>query len=121
MISYKNTRRSGMRNNLSKSGKQQFWERHIVQWGGSGLSQVEYCRKNKIGVKAFQYWKRKSKHSGVPATLVELHIPKSLPIPTPRDHHPQLCLVVDQHYRIEIGRGFDSEDFERVVRILGRI
>lgn len=109
-----------MTNNLSRSGKRQFREKHIAQWRESGLSQVEYCRKNKIGLKAFQYWKRKSKHS-VPATLVELHIPKSLPIQTPGDHHPQLCLVVDQHYRIEIGRGFDSEDFERVVRILGRI
>lgn len=110
-----------MTSNLSRSGKQQFWERHIAQWGGSGLSQVEYCRKNKIGLKAFQYWKRKSKRSEVPATLVELCIPKSLPIPTLQVHHPQLCLVVDQHYRVEIGKGFDSEDLERVVRVLGRI
>ena len=110
-----------MASNLSRSGKQQFWERHIAQWRGSGLSQVDYCRKNKIGLKAFQYWKRKSKRSGVPPTLVELHIPQSLPIPTPQIHHPQLCLVVDQHYRIEIGKGFDSEELERVVRVLGRI
>jgi hypothetical protein len=51
--------------------------------------------------------------------LVELPILKSLPVsllPPPA----QLCLVIER-YRIEIGKGFDSEDLERVVRMLGRI
>ena len=109
-----------MRSNLGRSGKRQFWEKHIAQWSASGLSQVEYCRSNKIGLKSFQYWKRKSKRNDSPLALIEVPLPKALSIPI-SPVHPQLCLVVGQHYRIEIANGFDSEDLEHVVRVLGRI
>jgi hypothetical protein len=118
MILLKHNRRSGMASNLSRSRKQ-FWEEHISRWSVSELSQVEYCRANKIGLKSFQYWKRKTKPGGTPA-LVELTVHKSSPIPL-LPTHPQLCVVVNRRYRIEIGNGFDSEDLERVVRVLGRI
>jgi hypothetical protein len=109
-----------MRSNPSRSGKQRFWEKHIAQWNASGLSQVEYCRTNKIALSSFQNWKRKLKPGGSPPTLVEVPLQKSLSIPI-LPAHTQLCLVVGQHYRIEICKGFDSEDLERVVRVLGRI
>ena len=109
-----------MKNKLSRSGKQQFWKEHIEKWNASELSQGEYCRRNKISEKSFQYWKRKTnRNSDVPA-LVELTLPKVLPIPV-LSSHPQLCLVVGQRYRIEIGKGFDSQDLEQVVRVLERI
>jgi hypothetical protein len=107
-----------MTSNLSRSRKQ-FWEEHITQWNATELSQVEYCRRNRISLKSFQYWKRKTKHNSASA-LVELRLQKSLTIPV-LSAHPQLCVVVNQQYRIEIGKGFDSEDLERVVRVLGRI
>jgi hypothetical protein len=71
-------------------------------------------------LKSFQYWKRKSKRNGSAPALIEVPIPKALSIPT-LPAHPQLCLVIGQHYRIEICKGFDSEDLERVVRVLGRL
>ncbi len=108
-----------MKSNLSRSGKQRFWEEHLARWNSSGLSQVEYCRINKIGLSSFRSWNRKTKRRNAPA-LVELPLPKSFHVPVFRPH-PQLCLVVDQHYRIEIGKGFDCDDLERVVRVLGRI
>lgn len=120
MIFWKNARRSGMTGKLSRSGRQRFWEKHIAQWSVSGLSQVEYCRSNKIGLKSFQYWKRKSRRNGVPSALVEVALPKPLTVPV-FPLQPQLCLVVGPHYRIEIGKGFESEDLERVVRVLRRI
>ena len=107
-----------MTNHLSKSDRRQFWEDHIARCAASGLNQVEYCRSNKINVKSFYYWKRRSKgRVGSPPALVELPLPKSLPI---LPVHPQLCVVIDR-YRVEIGKGFDPEDLERVVRALGRI
>ncbi len=107
-----------MRNHLSKSAKRQFWEDHIARCATSGLSQVEYCRSNKINVKSFYYWKRRSKgRVGAPPALVELPLAKVLPV---LPAHPQLCVVVDR-YRVEIGRGFDPEDLERVMRLLGRL
>jgi hypothetical protein len=101
----------------SRSGRRQFWADHINECAASGLTQVEYCRANKISLKSFQYWKRISKQSVAPA-LVEVPLPKSFRIAPPC---PQLCLVVGRQYRIEIGRGFDPEDLERVVRMLGRL
>lgn len=107
-----------MRNHLSESGRRQFWEDHIARCAVSGMSQVDYCRSNKISVKSFYYWKRRSKgRAGASPALVELPLPKSLPI---LSAHPQLCVVIDR-YRVEIGGGFDAEDLERVVRVLGRI
>lgn len=105
---------------IYKSEKRRFWEKHIEQWKVSGHSQVVYCRLNDVNVKSFRYWKRRIVLVGCESALVELPLLKSLPVsllPPP----PQLCLVVDQHYRIEIAKGFDSEELERVVRVLGRI
>ena len=104
---------------LSRSRKQ-FWEDHVDQCNASELSQVEYCRRHKISLKSFQYWKMKTKRGSSAPALVELTLPKSSPIPL-LEAQAQLCLIVGQHYRIEIRKGFDSEALERVVRILGRI
>lgn len=108
-----------MAGNRHKSRRQQFWEDHISRWNQSGLSQVEYCRLNKVGIKSFQYWRRKAKHANT-HTLVELPLAKTFPIALPASH-PQLCLVINQQYRIEIGKGFDPEDLERLLGVLVRI
>ncbi len=102
-----------------KAEKRQFWGEHIEKWKTGGLSQVEYCHRNGINIKSFRYWKRRIGRIGSSPTLVELPISKILPVsvlPT----LPQLCLVVDS-FRIEIGKGFDAGDLERVVRMLVRI
>ncbi len=107
-----------MSRKLSKLGKQRFWQRHLDQCDASGLTQVEYCRSNRISPKSFQYWKRKSTPTDSPKqsapALVEVSLSKALSIPAA---HPQLCVVIDR-YRIEIGRGFDAEDLGRVIRTL---
>jgi len=112
-----------MTSSLSRSARQRFWERHFEQCNASGLSQAQYCRSNKISLKSFQYWKRKSKRTDSPKqaapALVELRLPNALPSSF-SSAHAQLCLVVDR-YRVEIGTGFDAEDLERVVRVLVRI
>ena len=92
----------------------------MARWNATELSQVEYCRRNRISIKSFQYWRRKSERNFAPPALVELSAPKSLPVSL-LSGHAELCLVVNQQYRIEIGKGFDPEDLERVVRVLGRI
>jgi len=102
---------------LGRSGRQRFWEKHMAQWEATELSQAEYCRLNKISLKSFQYWKGKSKRNSVSPALIEVPLSKPLPV---LPALAQLCLVVDR-YRIEIGKGFESDDLERVVRVLGRI
>jgi len=102
--------------NLGESGRRRFWEKHMAQWTATELSQAEYWRLNKISLKSFQYWKRKSKRNEAPPALVEVPAPKTLSAAF-SPAHPQFCLVVDR-YRIEIGKEFDAEDLGRVVREL---
>ncbi|MGC9196618.1 MAG: IS66 family insertion sequence element accessory protein TnpA [Syntrophobacteraceae bacterium] len=102
-----------------KSEDGRFWERHIEKWKTSGLTQAEYCRKNGINIRSFYRWKRKTDALYCKPVLVELPITGTFQSPfSPPGQGPQLCLVYER-LRIEIGKGFDSGDFERVVRILG--
>ena len=48
--------------------------------------------------------------------LVELPLPNASPFSLLRPS-PQLCVVVDRHFRVEIEKGFDPETFEQVVRV----
>lgn len=109
-----------MMSNLDRIARRDFWENHVAQWRASGLSQVEYCRIHRLSVKSFQYWQRKSRSNDTRPVLVEVPIPRPVPIPV-LPPAAQLCLVIDQRYRIEIPKRFDSEDLERVIRVLGRI
>ncbi len=105
-----------MRNNLSRSGKRRYWEKHLEQWRGTDLSEPEYCRKYSIKLRTFRYWKRKSGSDNSKPTLVELPI-QNLDVPL-LGSSPRLCVVVNQNLRIEIEKGFDPEELERVVRVL---
>ncbi len=99
--------------------KRRGWEEHIRKWEASGVSQVEYCRQNDVNIKSFRYWKRRICGPRCLPALVELPPSKILRIPD-SPAHSQLCLIIDR-YRVEIGKGFVSEDLERVIRVLGRI
>ncbi len=107
-----------MTENLSSSGKLRFFEKHVRKWSTTEQSQSGYCRANKISFANFRYWKRKIEENPPPA-LVEVPLPKSMTL-APCSTHPDLCLVIGP-YRIEIRKGFDSEDLERVIQILERI
>lgn len=37
--------------------KQEYWSSIIEQWSASGMTQVEYCKKNNIRLKSFYTWK----------------------------------------------------------------
>ncbi len=34
-----------------------FWQRHLQRWRQSGLSQVQYCRQQRLSATAFGWWK----------------------------------------------------------------
>jgi len=60
-----------MASDVSTSRKQ-FWEEHIAQWRATALSQGEYCRRNKISLKSFQYWKGKAKRGSALCAISSL-------------------------------------------------
>ena len=101
-----------------KFGRRRFWEKHVSAWNKTELSQADYCRLNKISRSSFHYWKNRIVPSG-PLALVE--IPVVSPAPVSISHcSAQICVVVDR-YRVEIRKGFDPEELERVLGVLGRL
>jgi hypothetical protein len=51
--------------------RREFWSGHVREWKRSGLSQAGYCRKHRISIKSFAYWKRKLTSSESSTSLVE--------------------------------------------------
>lgn len=60
--------------------KQEYWSEIIEQWSASGMTQVEYCKKNDIKLKSFYTWKwqldnknkSKAKAKAIPPKFVAL-------------------------------------------------
>lgn len=42
----------------TKTSRAAYWQEHISQWSGSGLTQAEYCRRNRLSPAAFNWLKR---------------------------------------------------------------
>ena len=94
------------------------WQEHMSRWEVSGLSQIEYCRRNRVNIKSFTYWKKKIFAKSSLATLVE--VPAQILSHSAEPERPPLCLVVHGQYRIEIGSGFDADTLDRLIGVLGR-
>ncbi|MHA2314879.1 MAG: IS66 family insertion sequence element accessory protein TnpA [Candidatus Hermodarchaeia archaeon] len=41
----------------TKTSRAIYWQKHLSQWSESGLTQAEYCRRNKLSAAAFNWWK----------------------------------------------------------------
>ncbi len=95
--------------------KRRTWQEHLKKWDSSGLSQVEYCRRNNLRTNIFLYWKKKLLPESTPA-LVEL--PAKLFSRPALPQKAPLCLFVDGRYRIDIAPGFDVDTLDRLIRML---
>jgi hypothetical protein len=89
-----------------------YWQRHIDQWQQSGLSQIEYCRRNQIKKYQWGYWKKRLTTPKSPAMLV--------PVTIPSQSASCLRVVVDNHIAIEIPTGFDPATLTKVIACLTR-
>jgi len=85
-----------------------YWKSHVDQWSESGLSQLEYCRKNDLIPHRFTYWKRKFKKLHFPVAFVQ--IPEPVPI-----NMEGLKLNIGRGLQLEIPDGFSQATLERVL------
>lgn len=97
--------------------RRMFWEQHVRDWKSSGMSQVQYCRQNKISQKSFVYWKCKLLSTSAPAHLVEVQVSSLTPV---RFSSNPVRLLVGDRYRIEIEKDFDPSVLEQLLNFLGR-
>lgn len=92
--------------------KQAYWQNHIEQWKRSGLSQIEYCRKQKINKHALGYWIRKKINT---ATLGFVQLPIKVATITPIE------IRINNRFKIMITSGFDAELLKNTIKALEEI
>ncbi len=61
-----------------------FWRRTFLAQKNSGLSQLEFCRRNDLAISTFQSWRRRMRgNSDEPETTVEFVEIPTMPAPGP--------------------------------------
>lgn len=85
---------------MAKRRPAEFWVGHVEAWRQSGLTQVLYCARHGLGIKAFGRWLRKAREGlaqegGLSLTL----IPAGLVSPAP---HRAVTLHSPGGWRIEL-------------------
>jgi len=96
--------------------KREFWKEQIKSWQESGLTQVEYCRKNNLIPHRFTYWKNRIvKPAEKSISLVQVNMNAS------SMHTSPLRLVFGGQYHVEIDRGFDPVTLRQLVYTLKQL
>jgi len=98
------------REELDPKDKRQFWEEHIQVWQHSGLSQVEYCRRNNLKNHRWWYWqKRISQPCDTDVAFVPLHFSSS------KISLTGISVVTPNGYRIECDNGVDFSKLRQLM------
>jgi len=97
--------------------KHTYWKHHIQSWRETGLSQIEYCRQNNLKHHQLVYWKKRFLKTETQVSFVPLKLEDLLDIPAQSDH-ASLCLVVNNHFKIEIRAGFDAQLLRQLIYAL---
>ena len=87
--------------------KRTYWKQHINSWQETGLTQAEYCRRNNLKHHQLVYWKKRFLKTETEVSFVPLKLVDLLDVPAQPDHAP-LCLVINNHFKIEIRTGFNA-------------
>ena len=94
--------------------KRTYWRQHIDSWQETGLSQAEYCRRHNLKHHQLVYWKKRFVNTETAVSFVPLKLEGLLDIPIQPDH-ASLCLVINNHFKIEISTGFDPQLLRQLI------
>ena len=101
-----------------KTSRAAYWQKHISQWSGSGLTQAEYCRRNKISAAAFHWWKgqlrKKLKAQKKPSTSMQFVEVHGVP-PAHAGRGETYEVVLPRGPAIRVGSDFDSDVLKRLI------
>ena len=79
--------------------KRSYWKQHIDSWQETGLTQIEYCRRNNLKHHQLVYWKKRFLKTETDVSFVPIKLEDLLDIPTRHDHS-SLTLVINQHFKM---------------------
>ena len=97
-----------------------FWKEQIQGWQKSGLSQLEYCRRQNLIPHRFTYWKQKLvRTTKTPVSLVQVNMKADFN--SSPAHFSPLRLVFNDQYHIEIDRGFDPGTLRQLLYALRQV
>jgi hypothetical protein len=99
--------------------KERFWLVHIKAWRKSGLSQNEYCRRNKLSTSRFGYWKKKINRQATPVSFVPVPIPEQKTQAGTESNESGLAVFLRNDIRIELNNNFTASTLVKVVDALG--
>ena len=101
-----------------RSAKRQFWQQHIEEWRGSGISQAAYCRHHDLKPHQFTYWKNRLSESDAGVSFVQLPVANTLPVVS---GCVKVSLFTCNGYRIDIGTGFDPLMLKQLVQTVEQL
>lgn len=108
----------------SRAAKEKYWRTHLAVQGRSGLTQVEYCRRNHLSKSTFGWWKQKlNKSVSPPCTLIPVSVitANSAPFKSGPQTSSGLTLIARSGEMIEIGMDFHPPTLALVLRTLERM
>ena len=94
--------------------KRSYWKQHIDSWQETGLTQAEYCRRHNLKHHQLVYWKKRFSHTETGVSFVPLKLENLLDTPAPPDC-ASLCLVINNHFKVEIRAGFDAQLLRQLI------
>jgi hypothetical protein len=94
--------------------KRTYWKQHIESWQQTGLTQAEYCRQHNLKHYQLVYWKKHFLKTETDVSFVRLKLEDLLDISSGPDRAP-LCLVIDNHFKVEIRAGFDAQLLRQLI------
>ena len=87
--------------------KRSYWKHHIESWQQTGLTQTEYCRRHNLRHHQLVYWKKRFSKAEAGVSFVPIKLDDLLDMPSQPDH-AELCLVINNQFKIEVRQGFDA-------------
>lgn len=100
--------------------RRKYWTGQVEGWKESGLTQKEYCLREKISLERFGAWKRRLDSEGKIEAGSLVAVPPKI-VSSALFTAPALRLVVDERYRLEIPDSFSPATLEAVLQVLGRL
>ncbi len=104
--------------NLSLSKREinrQRWLEQIKAWNQSGQTQRAFCQQHHLGLASFQRWRRKLRAEKKPEESSTITF---LPVSVNNAQASYLTLLVNDHLRIEIPSGFDTDTLKQIIHVL---
>jgi hypothetical protein len=100
--------------------KRIYWKQHIDSWQETGLTQTEYCRRHNLKHHQLVYWKKRFLKTDTQVSFVPIKFEDLIDKHGQCDHAP-LCLVINNHFKIEIRANFDAQLLRQLIFVLRRI